>query len=137
MSEPEKVDPFADIVTRLEKTLAEMVELGEKMDLDVDCQDVLDVIDRTLFKADGEGTEGPEGEDAKAYYLDSMYEELQDKALNLFEIRYDDEGVAQHVPISNEDWKKCLEKLRLGIVQEMLKEGGGDDLIEVVPRDDI
>lgn len=137
MSEKEKVDPFADIIDRLEKTIAEMIDLGEKMDIDVDVQDVLDVIDRAIFKADGEGSEGPEGSDAKAYYLDSMYEELQDKALNLFEIKHDSEGVAQHVPISVADWKTCLEKLRVGIVQGLLSDEGGDDLLKVVPRDDV
>lgn len=108
-------DDYSAVIVLLESHIAEYLELGEKMKIEVDGEDVLDVIDRVIFKANGQEDPGPEGDTPKDFFLDGLFEELSGEPKNLFEQVVDADGNQQYAPFSHEAWTTCLGLLRASV----------------------
>ena len=139
MDEPqiEKLDAkeYASIVKVLENHVVVFLELAGKMKIEIDGDDILEVIDKTIFNAEGMPDEPLISEDPKEHFLESMYEELVDCRQNLFEMKKNEADIEEYVPLDTELWKECLAHLRSSVIKIMMdsdtEEDSGYNTIEI------
>jgi len=126
MEEPkvEKLDAkeYASIVNVLEQHIVVFLELAEKVEIEVDSDDILEVIDKAIFHADGLADEPLKSDDPKEHFLESMYEELADARQNLFEKKKNEAEIEEYVPLDTELWKECLAHLRTKVITMLMED---------------
>jgi Asp-tRNA(Asn)/Glu-tRNA(Gln) amidotransferase B subunit len=105
------------LVQRMEDFIADYLLQAEKMKIVISSQQVLDLVDRALLKAQKVEGAIPYAKTVEGYFLDGMLEDLNCQPESIFEQVTTPEGETIYGPLSDKVWIACLKKLRLTLIQ--------------------
>ena len=114
---------FAQIDLRLEDFTVRYFEQAERLQIDMNGADAVQVINRCLEHLAGQSVSGPLDDSPKGYFLDGMYEDLVGFADSFSEAAEPGKGVDGFQPMSKETWTVCLQRLR-ETVERLIREEG-------------
>ena len=114
---------FAEIDIRLEDFSVRYFEQAERLKIEINGNDTVAVINRSLEHLAGQVQAGPLDHSPKGYFLDGMYEDLVSFADSFTEAAEDGQGIDGYKPMSKETWTVCLQRLRETVEQMGREEG--------------
>lgn len=112
-----KKEPLGVLVERLEDFISGYLLQAEKLNITLSTQDMLDLVDRTILRAQQvEQSLGFE-KTVEGYFLEGMLEDLVCQQESIYEQVTTPEGENTYVPVSDAVWLECLKQLRVRLLK--------------------
>lgn len=110
--EPPDPTQIPAIVNKLQSVIANYMRGLAGGEFQINAEDILQATNQALAESDGTPWPYPEGENAHAFIVHGLYEEIVQQPSNIFETRIFPDGSERYIPIGKGMWKACLHALR-------------------------
>jgi len=108
----EDIVTLAPMVAKIEDFLIATLESGQKMGIEVEVEDLVWVIDRTVSAATDVPVAPVDMQSERWVFLDGMSEELGAEREGIFEMSANKRGIQEYAPMSPSRWLLLLSILR-------------------------